>query len=463
MKRFWLVLLSLGLIVAFSTSAMAVDVKFSGEFYAAGMYLDKTDVVKSVRAGYFGLEVDNPSKQSTAFYFQRLRLKTEFIVAPGLTLTTRADIMERTWGARRSDVPLVTSNMYDSAATRAENENIAFDWAYLTYVSPIGAISVGYMNDYVWGTVFGDRAKPTPKIALVAPVGPFIFGGSINKETTGLLVASLPGENSRTSINAVSTMDADCDSFVLFAIYNFKQGQVGYLFRYFRDATLKPTAGMVGTLYSSTPYFKAKFGPVALEGELSYGFGRVSYDKNPIGVNDINLDSLSAYLNGVADFGMVYVGGTFAFMNGQNPNAKDHTTQLNSGGYDWNPCLIMFNYERTNWAGSIAGMGASNNSSMINAWFFQGKAGFRPIDKLDIMASVSYANAVIKPTNAWVNNSYGTEIDLTATYKITNNLSYMLGGGYWFVGSYYRGVSSVDALTTLRNDFLVINKLTLTF
>ena len=41
MKRFWLVLLSLGLIVAFSTSAMAVDVKFSGEYYAAGLYLDK--------------------------------------------------------------------------------------------------------------------------------------------------------------------------------------------------------------------------------------------------------------------------------------------------------------------------------------------------------------------------------------------------------------------------------------
>ncbi len=46
MKRFWLVLLSLGLIVAFSTSAMAVDVKFSGEYYAAGMYLDKTTLLK---------------------------------------------------------------------------------------------------------------------------------------------------------------------------------------------------------------------------------------------------------------------------------------------------------------------------------------------------------------------------------------------------------------------------------
>ena len=72
MKRFWLVLLSLGLIVAFSTSAMAVDVKFSGSYYAAGMYLDKTSFTKSTTGG-------NPS---TAFYFQRLRVKTDFVVSP---------------------------------------------------------------------------------------------------------------------------------------------------------------------------------------------------------------------------------------------------------------------------------------------------------------------------------------------------------------------------------------------
>ena len=48
MKRFWLILLSLGLIVAFSTSAMAVDVKFSGEYYAAGLYMDKVSLNKQV-------------------------------------------------------------------------------------------------------------------------------------------------------------------------------------------------------------------------------------------------------------------------------------------------------------------------------------------------------------------------------------------------------------------------------
>ena len=126
MKRFWLVLLSLGLVLAFSAQAFAVDVKFSGDFTIGGMYLDKTTVKKDTAS----------DGVSTAFYFQRLRVKTDFVVSPGLTLITRFDAMERIWGGNRSATGITLAA--DSAGTRAENENIAFDWAYLEYASPIG-------------------------------------------------------------------------------------------------------------------------------------------------------------------------------------------------------------------------------------------------------------------------------------------------------------------------------------
>ncbi|MFA5286483.1 MAG: hypothetical protein WC347_12880, partial [Smithellaceae bacterium] len=153
MKRFWLVLLSLGLIVAFSTTAMAVDVKVSGEYYAAGVYLDKT-TLKS------GTATDGPS---TAFYYQRLRVRTDFIVSPGLKLVTRFDAMERAWGATRSTAGVATHSA-DSAGTDAENENIAFDWAYIEYKSPIGVFSAGYMNDGSTGTIFGNSYSPKARI-----------------------------------------------------------------------------------------------------------------------------------------------------------------------------------------------------------------------------------------------------------------------------------------------------------
>jgi hypothetical protein len=148
MKRFWLVMLSLGLVLAFSAQAFAVDVKFSGSFYAAGMYLDKTSLQNTTA-------VSGSDNVSTAFYFQRLRVQTDFIVSPGLTLVTRFDAMERAWGAPRSLAS--TTLALDSAGTTAENENIAFDWAYINYKSPIGSFDVGIMNDGSTGTYLKQR------------------------------------------------------------------------------------------------------------------------------------------------------------------------------------------------------------------------------------------------------------------------------------------------------------------
>jgi hypothetical protein len=55
---------------------------------------------------------------------------------------------------------------------------------------------------------------------------------------------------------------------------------------------------------------------------------------------------------------------------------------------------------------------------------------------------------------------YGTEVDLVATYKITNNLSYLLGFGYLFTGDYFKGY---DPDASVRDNYILVNKLTLTF
>ncbi|HRY36087.1 MAG TPA: hypothetical protein P5249_09280, partial [Smithellaceae bacterium] len=138
-----------------------------------------------------------------------------------------------------------------------------------------------------------------------------------------------------------------------------------------------------------------------------------------------------------------------------------------NGGRDWNPCLIMFNYyDRGKWIGALNGYdGTTDNGTMANAWFFQLRGGFRPIDKIDIMASVSYARAekTLKPANTftWEGRDYGWEVDLVGSYKITNNLSYMLGAGYLFTGDWYSGTTATGQ--DVQNNLMVINKLSLTF
>jgi hypothetical protein len=171
---------------------------------------------------------------------------------------------------------------------------------------------------------------------------------------------------------------------------------------------------------------------------------------------------MAGWIDATADFGMFYVGGSGAYISGDDFSTDKIEGGNLTGGRDWNPCLIMFNSDRQYWAGNQDGHNATaNGAPMTNAYFAQLRAGVRPIDKLDIMASVSYATADKTPQAVWDSREYGYEIDLTATYKITNNLSYMLGGGYWIVGDYYTGTAAAGQ--NIDDNFMVINKLTLTF
>jgi hypothetical protein len=379
------------------------------------------------------------------------------------------------WPNNPGTAYIATPNTGGTAGTRAESENIAMNVAYVEYTSPIGLFKVGYQKDFVFGTVFGDRGNgmPSGQIQYFLPVGPVLLFAGLAKET----------DQSATAItgsgNAVST-DTDFDSYRIAAIYGLgKKIEVGTLLLWNRIALYKDIPTAYGPFLANSlnlvPYFKAQIGPVALQGELNYGFGKVK-PENGITGYDQDIETLAAFLDATANLGMVYVGGSFAYVSGQDPNKTD-TIQMgfgNTGGLDWNPCLIMFNTDLDYWAGDIYGhSGTVLDSEMQNAYFFQGRVGVKPMPKLDTMLSVSYATADKKSVltggglngyQATTGGTYGWEVDVTGTYKITNNLSYMLGFGYLFTGDYFKGItSSFAGGPTTSDDYIVVNKLTLSF
>ena len=487
MKRFWLVLLSLGLIMAFSASAFAVDVKISGSFYAAGMYQNKTTFIKN---GYYldstGTPVPSDGDPSTAFFYQRLRVETDFIFSPSLKLITRLNALERIWGGARSTPDTITDSQ--SAATRAENENIGFDWAYIEYVSPIGMFDVGYMDDGGWGTIFGDSSVPRGIISWAAEKGPWTAFFQILKLN----------DNSKSfhPLSFNNSTDNDTDKYQTGGFYKWKGGEAGLLAIYYREASMRPVfspggagypplgtdMGVTGNVYVLQPYAIVNIGPVKLQAELNYAWGSVKADIPPAYAfgNDLKVDNLAGWVDATVNLNQFYFGGSIAYVAGNDWNKfySDGTLKggFLTGGMDWNPTLILFNNERQYWAGSIHGNNTTstymnylstqfnlNDTGMYNAWFFQGRVGVRPIDKLDIVASVSYAVADSKTLPGApdaVSNAYGTEIDLVGTYKISNNLSYMLGFGYLFTGDYFKGF---DPTSDVRDNYILINKLTLTF
>ena len=210
-----------------------------------------------------------------------------------------------------------------------------------------------------------------------------------------------------------------------------------------------------------TPYAIAKIGPVDLQAEFNWATGKYADYEN--GTADVDLKNYSGWIDATATFGSFYCGATFAYVSGDDPNTNDKEGGTLTGGRDWSPNLIMWNYDRSMWIGELASTATTGKgfgtSGMDNAFLYQARLGVKPIEKLDIMASFTYAKADEKPAN-YVSDDYGYELDVTATYKITNNLTYMLGAGYLWAGDYFKGTSTANIV---QNDYMVINKLTLTF
>src|SRR5208337_1421237 len=106
------------------------------------------------------------------------------------------------------------------------------------------------------------------------------------------------------------------------------------------------------------------------------------------------------------------------------------------------------------------------SGGISNAMMGQFFLGVKPMPKLDIKASYTIAqadqNVGATPAAAalWQSKNYGSELDVTATYKIYDNLSYMVGFGYLWAGDFWKGT---NAAATIDNDYLITHKLTLSF
>ena len=170
---------------------------------------------------------------------------------------------------------------------------------------------------------------------------------------------------------------------------------------------------------------------------------------------------MSGWIDATATFAPVYFGGTLLMYRVMIPPLPiNRKAALLPAAIDWNPCLIMFNQDITYWAGAINGYSgtSANSSPMTNAWFGQGRVGVKPDCPVGYYGITFLRES--RQENTVPQSDYGWEIDVTGTYKLTNNLSYMLGVGYLFTGDYYKGTSNANRFS---NDYMLINKLTLTF
>jgi hypothetical protein len=499
MKKLLVVLLSLGLIAAFSMTASAADVKFGGSYYVVGAYENNAALSDN---GY-----------SHAFFWQRVRLQPVFQIAEGLTFTARMDALEKQWGNTnwKTGYDDTTSSRNVNSSQKIQ-ESIEFERAYVTFLTGIGQFQVGYQNVDDWGTDFGNYSKSRPRIMYLTKVGNLILVANYEKVY----------DNDSSNSMKAKAVDADDNTYALSAIFKDKGVETGLLYKYYVTNHNRPGATMniaavpaiglpatkITTAYSSqvtqlSPYIKLTSGPLYLEGEATYWFGKAAKFENPSAVSpaimalkDKDLSAWSLYLKAQMNAGKAYFGGLFSYASGDDlSDSEKVTTAPSGGGVIQNPALILLSDDFNSWSGgngaaspAVAESAASVLNAIVpgisttdmvsknvvtsdkrNTIIYNAYAGFNPSAKLNIEAAFTYATVAEKAlyknplTNTVVeagSDKLGTEFDIKATYKIYENLSYMIGAGYLWTGDYFKGASTS---ATLSNDYVVLNKLTLSF
>ncbi|MCK9365170.1 MAG: hypothetical protein M0P74_16410 [Syntrophales bacterium] len=438
MKKLFAALLVLGLIVAVSGTASAVDVKFGGSYYVAGVYDSNPNVLED--------------SYSRAFFWQRIRLEPVFKIAEGLTFTARVDAMEKQWGNAYwfgADDETFSRTTNPVGVNPKIQESMEWERGYVNFNTGIGAFQVGYQLAGVWGTVFADSTVTRPRIKMTTKAGPLVIVALYEKytESTNNTIA---GTNGLT--------DAEGDGYVLALLYPFKGGQTGILnvFQNKADGRVSLANPSRLKLYLFEPFVKATFGPVYFEAEVDYMTGKLAEFEAPSAAADVDIRSLAAYAMLKTSMGPATFGAQVGYAKGDSDgNADGKREDLLGGGNDWAPALILMSLDLNTW--SMGGINSANTTKN-NMILFNAFGSYKLTPKVELGAALTYAKKD-KVAAGW-DKDMGTEFDVTATYKLYDNLTYMVGAGYLFAGDYFK---SGVAAAKVDNDYILMNKLTLNF
>ncbi len=454
MKRFLALLLAAGLILAFSMPAAAADVKFSGQYTYEGWYDHQHTLKKDAGS-------------SVGFEDHSLLLNMQFKVAEGLALYTRARVLDKIWG----DIPTTTGGStptdvrdrtFAGEGNRYLRENIEFDYLYIQAKFGPGALQIGSAPSML-GTPFLDTDNPTNQFAYFFLTKSYYLGLCYEKYRE--LEVTLPTSSGPTFSNRA---DTDSDRFKLTGILFRPTWDAGATAYYLRSA-INRTVNITTKLWVIDPYVRATFGPLYVEAEGVYIYGKNQEFENA--TPDVDRRGYSAYAKARYTFGPAYVGAAFAYVSGDDPGTTDKVETGGASGREFKPALILLNPDRDKWLGALGTGGnaqvlgnnyTGDNSTYyggaVNFAMYQGFIGFKPIPKLELVGTYTYANLNEKGAN--VDDSLGSEFDITASYKIYDNLTYMVGFGYLWAGDAWKGTSAANETA---NDWLLMHRLTLTF
>lgn len=439
MKKVLSTVAALGLVAGMATAAQALEFSVSGYYFVEGTHMnsaDGTGVVPTV-------DSDNVAGIDTGVNVTGLASGTtmddeapnddywnhEFVIKPVIKVNDKISMKAKIYLAADK------FGQNDAGATAVDQtgNEISVHHLFMEYKSPIGMVRLGRTSAGLWQGAFlssdanGNRIMYFPNW-LPENIGACVFIQKMQEND---------------SVAGNDLVDADQDLYEASAWYKTKDlvAALGYDFYDMNQAATSDY-----TRHRIKGYYNQNMGNIYAEMEFSYDWGTMDWDA--IGVDDTDISTLAL----MADVGMkmdkLDVGMMFIYASGDddtsdNDNESAMTHVYGGLGEQFQPYTVL--------TGRHTGM-LSQDFNGVNAdMAFHGimslgvHADFAVTDKLSLNTAIAYAMAdtdevtVAPGVTFEIDDEYGWEIDLGASYKLMDNLTYSVNFGYLMTGDFFEG------------------------
>jgi hypothetical protein len=412
MKKFALIGLALCVAFMLAAPAMALDVDFSGFYRVRGFCVHDYQTF-----GYTG-NSGSLNEHADDHFDMLLDVNIVFKVHPKLKLVTNLTALDKIWGTGDTGLGM-----------KEDDRNIDWNQAYMEFVTGLGMFRVGRMTGGAFEHPFLNTSADVDRIMWILP--PKAMGGPAWNPVFVAYVFEKMWENDVG--NRFS--DEDNDAHYILTSYMSPNFTFSHLAVFRRLETFLSPALPLQTqkvdLYGTSPYVRAKFGPVTLEAEALYLWGYATdYMKGTAGEGDIEVEMWNWFAQATFDSGPfdVYVG--WAHTDGDKDGSMDfaqggdqtYNAMIGQQGNDWDLLFFLTSDEGMH-AATFGGMGnwSSAGSNPYGMDLLYVGAGFDITPDINISGIWGLARADAVPTGS---KQIGWEANLWLTWQIMDGLQY---------------------------------------
>ena len=473
MKKILLSAAAFGLAVGVATTASAAFDSFSvtGYYQLDGFYQEAglgtaTGVQLVEGAG----TTENPGADSAWYH--------DFRLYPVLKVNDKISML--------ADIRLASTSVWggpdtaDTSNTTTGGRIMDAHKIYMEYESPIGKFRMGRTPAGAWGSDFLNSGTNGNRL---------MWWPSFVPQPFSLLVfTQKAAENDAAATNL---SDTDSDRYYVGGDYTTDFGKTSLA--YYHSRTLSTVTATTAAIAAGNPtdmmeqqwlWFNGKY-TVAnfdIESEIQYQFGDFAHETTAA-LDTQEMDAWAAMLDVTGNFGNLSVGMLGFYASGQDQTSATYNSATmdneafltnasgNGVGDDFQPYAIL--------TGSWTGILNSDNATTgpmggavgpTATAYNVAAAGVKSIGihaSFDVTPELNIGGAI---GAAWADeeqyltqdDEYGVEYDLTAAYKLMDNLTYSVTFGYLDAGDFWRqGLTT--AASEPRDIVVATNSLNMTF